>query len=83
MYDRVNYPAVGATQLAFFSTPQGQVATLILGVAAAAAKVKTYRDTNMQNANVVPTKMKASPVFVRILENLVNSVKLLKRTIPN
>ncbi len=55
LYDRVNYPAIGATQLAFFSTPQGQVAPLILGIGAAANKVKTYRDTNMQNANVVPT----------------------------
>lgn len=57
LYDRVNYPAAGVTQLAFFSTPQGQAATLITGVAAAAAKIKDFRDTNMQNANVVPTKM--------------------------
>jgi hypothetical protein len=53
----VNYPAIGATQLAFYSTPQGQTAILITGIAAAALKVKDFRDTNMQNANVVPTKM--------------------------
>jgi hypothetical protein len=35
----------------------GQSATLITGVATAASKVKDYRDTNMQNANVVPTKL--------------------------
>ena len=46
LYDRVNYPQAGATQLAFFSVPQGQAATLITGVAAAAAKVKDFRDTN-------------------------------------
>lgn len=57
LYDRVNYPNAGTTQLSFFSTPMGQSATLITGVAAAAAKVKDYRDTNMQNANVVPTKL--------------------------
>ena len=57
LYDRVNYAAAGATQLAFFSTPQGQNATLITGIGAAAAKVKDYRDTNMMNSNVVPTKM--------------------------
>jgi hypothetical protein len=57
LYDRVNYPNAGATQLAFFAIPQGGSATLILGVAAAAAITKGFRDTNMQNANVVPTKM--------------------------
>jgi hypothetical protein len=57
LYDRVNYPNAGVTQLAFFSTPRGQAATLITGVAAAAAKIKDLRDTNMDNANVVPTKM--------------------------
>ncbi|MFH1398953.1 MAG: hypothetical protein ABIG95_02485 [Candidatus Woesearchaeota archaeon] len=57
LYDRVNYPNAGATSLAFFSTAKGQAATLITGVAAAAAKVKDYRDTNMENSNVVPTKM--------------------------
>ncbi|MCL6542096.1 MAG: hypothetical protein K6T87_16185 [Roseiflexus sp.] len=57
LYDRVNYPAAGTTQLSFFSTPMGQSANLITGVSAAAPKVKDYRDTNMQNANVVPTKL--------------------------
>jgi len=57
LYDRVNYPQAGTTQLSFFSTPMGQSATLITGVATAASKVKDYRDTNMQNANVVPTKL--------------------------
>lgn len=57
LYDRVNYPNTGATQLSFFSTPIGQTATLITGIGTAATKVKDYRDTNMQNANVVPTKL--------------------------
>lgn len=57
LYDRVNYPAAGATSLSFFSVQRGGNATLITGVAAAAAKAKDYRDTNMENANVVPTKM--------------------------
>lgn len=57
LYDRANYPNAGTTQLSFFSTPIGQSSTLITGVGTAAAKVKDYRDTNMQNANVVPTKM--------------------------
>lgn len=43
--------------MSFYSTPKGATATLITGVGAAAAKVKDFRDTNMENANVVPTKM--------------------------
>ncbi len=59
LYDRANVAATTtvATQVAFFGTPKGQSATLITGTAAAAAKTKTYRDTNMENSNVVPTKM--------------------------
>ena len=59
LYDRANVAATTtvATQVAFFGTSKGQSATLITGTAAAAAKTKTYRDTNMENSNVVPTKM--------------------------
>lgn len=61
LYDRVNYPAAGTSALGFFSSSRGQTATLLSTVAAgvwtAAAKVKTFRDTNIENSNVVPTKM--------------------------
>lgn len=56
LYDRANYAAGGATQISFFATPRGQSATLITA-GSAASKTKTYRDTNMDNANVVPTKL--------------------------
>jgi len=57
LYDRVNYPAAGSNQLSFFSVPQGQTATIIRNGAAVAGTVKGYLETNMQNANVVPTKL--------------------------
>ena len=61
LYDRVNYPAAGTSALGFFSSSRGQTATLLATVAAgvwtAAAKVKSFRDTNIENSNVVPTKM--------------------------
>jgi hypothetical protein len=56
LYDRVNYPAAGSSQLSFFSVSRGQSATLIRA-GATGTFTKTYRDTNMENANVVPTKM--------------------------
>lgn len=61
LYDRVNYPAAGTSALGFFSSSRGQSATLLSTVAAgvwtAANKVKSFRDTNIENSNVVPTKM--------------------------
>ena len=61
VYDRVNYPAAGTSALGFFSSSRGQSATLLSTVAAgvwtAASKVKSFRDTNIENSNVVPTKM--------------------------
>lgn len=61
LYDRVNYAAAGTSELGFFSTSRGQSATLLSTVAAgvwtAASKVKSFRDTNIENSNVVPTKM--------------------------
>jgi len=61
LYDRVNYPAAGTSALGFFSSSRGQTATLLSTVAAgvwtAAAKVKSFRDTNIENSNVVPTKI--------------------------
>lgn len=56
LYDRVQYPAAGIATLSFFSVPRGGTATLIVN-AASVVKVKTYRDTNIDNSNVVPTKM--------------------------
>lgn len=56
LYDRANYAAAGATQIAFFATQLGQAATLI-SVGATGSKTKTLRDTNMQNSGVVPTKL--------------------------
>jgi len=56
LYDRVNVATTVPTSLGFFSLPQGQSATLIAATAGATV-VKSYRDTNMQNANVVPTKL--------------------------
>ncbi len=57
VYDRANYANAGAAQLAFFSIPKGGTATLISGVAAAAARVKDYRDTNMDAAGLMPNKL--------------------------
>lgn len=56
LYDRVNIATTVPSALGFFATPKGQSATLIT-MATAGTKVKTYRDTNIENANVVPTKM--------------------------
>lgn len=61
LYDRVNYPAAGTSALGFFSSSRGQSATLLstvtAGVWTVATKVKSFRDTNIENSNVVPTKM--------------------------
>lgn len=59
LYDRVNVAnatTIGS-QVAYFSIPLGQAAPLIVGTAINLTKVKTYRDTNMNSANVVPTKL--------------------------
>jgi len=55
LYDRVNI-ATTVADASFFSVPRGQSATLIT-MATGASKTKTYRDTNMDTAGVVPTKM--------------------------
>lgn len=57
LYDKVNHAAGGTTQMSFFSIPQGQTATMIRNGVSTANTVKGYLETNMQNANVVPTKM--------------------------
>ncbi len=62
LYDRSQYAAAGTTQVSFFSTPRGGSATLLTthtgaGVWSSASRVKTFQDTNIENANVVPTKM--------------------------
>jgi len=56
LYDRVNYPTAGATELRFFTQPLGSIVTLNQAGVALATKNKSYRDTNMDNAGVVPTK---------------------------
>lgn len=56
LYDRINYPAAGANQLRCFTQPLGSVVTLNQAGVALATKTKSYRDTNMDNAGVVPTK---------------------------
>jgi hypothetical protein len=62
LYDRVNYAVGGTSQVSFFAVPKGQSATLLSTFATpatwtAASKSKTYRDTNIENSNVVPTKL--------------------------
>jgi len=56
LYDRVQYPVAGTSQLSFFSTQLGQSANLITA-GATGSKVKTRRDTNMDTSGVVPTKL--------------------------
>jgi len=56
LYDRVEYPVAGTSQLSFFSTQLGQAANLITA-GATASKVKTRRDTNLDTSGVVPTKL--------------------------
>jgi hypothetical protein len=79
LYDRANYPAGGTSLITFYSTPRGQSATLLSTFAApatwtAASKGKTFRDTNMDNASVIPTKLfKAVGVSWGILHSSVNS----------
>ncbi len=58
LYDTVGYLAAGAVQYNFFAIPLGQPAvlrTLLGGVTAAAPLVnKSYRDTNMRIAGIIP-----------------------------
>lgn len=49
IYDRMNYAAAGTTQIRFFSIALGGSTTLITA-GSAAAKNKTYRDTNWQTS---------------------------------
>ncbi len=56
LYDRVHYPAAGSNELPFFSNPRGTSVTLIQAGAATTVS-KSYRDTNMENSGVVPSKM--------------------------
>ncbi len=79
LYDRANYPVAGTSLVSFYAIPRGQSATLlntfaVPGTWTAAAKGKTFRDTNMENANVVPTKLfKAVGVSWGILHSVVNA----------
>jgi hypothetical protein len=71
LYDRTSIVGSAAgvvpSSVSFFSVPKGQTANLIstqaaiistnANTGATLSKTKTYRDTNMDSANVVPTKM--------------------------
>lgn len=57
LYDRANVATTVPTQVSFFSVPKGQSASLVVGEAAAASTTKDARHTNLETANVVPTKM--------------------------
>lgn len=76
LYDRANYAAAGSTELSFYSVPKGQTATLITA-GSAATKTKTFRDTNMENANVVPAKMfkfvGVSISFMHVTQNAITN----------
>jgi hypothetical protein len=52
LYDFVNYPAAGITQLNFFSLPIGQGVSTAPG--APAGSFKTENDTNLTNAGMLP-----------------------------
>lgn len=56
LYDRVNYPQVGIANINFFATVRGQTAAALITGGAAAARVKTLRDTNMDQVNVMSAK---------------------------
>jgi len=78
LYDRINLVSAGgslSSEYAFFSTPKGQSATLITGTAAPASKTKTFRDTNLDQAGVVPTKLfKFIGISMMIVHGTKNSV---------
>lgn len=79
LYDRVNYAVGGANQASFFAVPKGQSATLLATFATpqtwtASSKGKTYRDTNIENANVVPTKLfKTVGISWAMFHSVINS----------
>lgn len=91
LYDRTSIVGSAAgvvpSSVSFFSVPKGQTAALIqtqtattltnANTGATVSKTKTYRDTNMDSANVVPTKMFK---FVGISIAFVHNVK---GAIPN
>lgn len=62
LYDRAQYINTGATQVSWFAVSRGQSSVLFTshtaaGVWSSASRSKTFRDTNIENSNVVPTKM--------------------------
>lgn len=79
LYDRSNYAVGGTSLVPFYAVPRGQSSTLLNTFATpatwtAAGKGKTFRDTNMDNSNVVPTKLfKAVGVSWGILHSVVNA----------
>lgn len=76
LYDRVNVTTTVPSQVSFFSVARGQSANLITGTLAtstpASSKTKSYRDTNMENSNVVPTKLFK---FVGISIGIVHAIR--------
>jgi len=55
IYDRVEYPQAGTTNLQFFSNVRGTSATLITG-GATATRIKNFRDTNLDQAGFMSMK---------------------------
>lgn len=55
LYDRVQYPAAGTTNLSFFSNGLGSTTTLI-SAGVSGSRIKTLRDTNMQQSGVMSMK---------------------------
>lgn len=56
LYDRVNVATTVPGQVSFFSSQKGQSVTLICG-ATTGTVIKSYRDTNIETAGVVPSKL--------------------------
>lgn len=56
LYDRTNIATSVPSESTFFSVPKGQSATLVTGESSG-SKTKTFRDTNIETANVIPSKM--------------------------
>ena len=62
LYDRAHWDAPGLTTVNWFAISRGQSTELFtthaaVGTWSTASRAKTFRDTNIENSNVVPTKM--------------------------
>jgi hypothetical protein len=86
IYDRVNYSASGTRSLSFFSVPRGQTATLIRGSSAISGP-KGYRDTNLDSAGVVPSKVfkivGVSVAYLHLPTESGSNIAQIRRTLKN